>query len=47
MGKIASPFWWIVIFPLSAYLLLFASVYAGTQVLEQHARKTFVKASNL
>jgi peptide/nickel transport system permease protein len=47
MGKIASPYWWITIFPLSAYLLLFASVYAGTQVLERHARKTFVKASNL
>ncbi len=47
IGKIGSPVWWVLGYPLAAYLLLFFSSLAVSFLIEKKNRKTYFKASNL
>lgn len=47
MGRIGSPHWWLILYPMAAYLLLFLTAYTLSQVLENRTRKTYFKASNI
>ncbi len=47
MGKVGTTQWWLIVFPLAAYLLLFFFSYLFTNFIEKRSRQTFFKASNL
>ncbi len=47
MGRIGSPNWWLIVYPLAAYLLLFFSSFTVSFLIEKKSRKTYFKASNL